>query len=96
MDAKRDADFYFQQATADKPGGAADSLIYAQAAALISIAQSLATLAAEKQAGNQEAVDYWMREHGYVVDMLRDVLADLPTDLRSDAIELARAQTMPF
>lgn len=42
------------------------------------------------------ALDHWKREHSHAMDLLRDVLADIPADLTSAAIEAAREQVTPF
>lgn len=60
-----------------------------QAAALISIAQSLATLASAAETRPTDMA-YWIQEHSRAMSLLADVLGNLPLGYTNAAIEAAR------
>lgn len=111
MDYLQQAEYRFDNAerwAGERPEWSRDNIQSAQAAALISIAQSLAKLAdaVEKRLlddmteywrdRQQKMEDYWIGTHGYTMTILRNLVEALPADLDGAAVEAAKAHVEPF
>lgn len=64
---------------------------------VMALLEPQAEQAADEPAVNwQHHATHWQREHGRAMDLLRDVLGDLPEGFTSPAVKAARDEVTPF